>query len=131
LCSQFYKQLMLGVQQDPIAGQYEHDIFPLELDGEDMSVPLQLHAIAWWDEHHKKCVLGPVCKRETRIWQDEAGVPTKQEDGGCCQIRRGRLPPSLSKRLEVALVWQCGVMTKDTKGSKRLLSITLVVQSLV
>jgi hypothetical protein len=82
LCSQFYKQLMLGVQQDPIAGQYEHDISLLELDGEEMTVPLQLHAIAWWDEHHKKCILGPVCKRETRIWQDDAGAPTKQEDGG-------------------------------------------------
>ena len=47
-----------------------------------MTVPLELHAIVWWDEHHKKCILGPVCKRETRIWQDAAGVPTKPEDGG-------------------------------------------------
>ena len=33
LCTQFYKQLMLGFRQDPIADQYEHDILPLELEG--------------------------------------------------------------------------------------------------
>lgn len=82
LCTQLYKQLMLGVLRDPIADQYGHNILPLELEGEAINVPLQLHAIAWWDEHHKKCILGPMCKRETRIWQDANGAPCKPEDGG-------------------------------------------------
>jgi hypothetical protein len=101
---------MLGVLQDPIANQYAHDILPLKLEGEAINVPLQLHAIAWWDEHHKKCILGPMCKRETRIWQDADGVPCKFEDGGLCQIRRERHLQSLCKKQEVALAWQCDEM---------------------
>jgi hypothetical protein len=78
LCTQFCKQLMLGVRQDPLSDQYEHDIFPLtELEGEEITGPLQLNAIAWWDEHHKKCILGHVCKRETRIWKDTARLNRK------------------------------------------------------
>jgi hypothetical protein len=82
LCTQFYKQLLLGVRQDPFSDQYGHDILPMELEGEAVDIPINLHAIAWWDEHHKKCILGPMCKRETRIYQDDNGVPTKPEVGG-------------------------------------------------
>jgi hypothetical protein len=115
LCTQFCKQLMLGVRQDPLSDQYEHDIFPLtELEGEEITGPLQLNAIAWWDEHHKKCILGHVCKRETRIWKDTARLNRKM-GGGCYRIRSGNLLLSLCKRLEVALVWQCYEMLKDMK----------------
>ena len=82
LCTQFYKQLLLGLLNDPLADQYKHDILSLELKGEDMTISLNLHEIFWWDEHHKKCILGPMSKHETRIWQNDEGVPTKSEDGG-------------------------------------------------
>ena len=35
--------------------------------------PLYLHAIAWWDEHHKKIMCGHTSKNEVRIRRDSKG----------------------------------------------------------
>jgi hypothetical protein len=93
---------MLGVQQDPIAGRYEHDISPwswMEERCQFLCSSTQLlggmsttRNVYWGlcasvkPEYGKMMMvrllnkkmggglLGPVCKRETRIWQDDAGA---------------------------------------------------------
>jgi hypothetical protein len=44
--------------------------------------PLYLDGIAWWDEHHKKVILGHTSVNETRIYRNDAGIPTLPSDGG-------------------------------------------------
>ena len=44
--------------------------------------PISLHAIAWWDEHHKKTILGHTSKHEYRICRNDKGQPALPADGG-------------------------------------------------
>ena len=43
---------------------------------------LHLHAIVWWDEHHKKVILGHTSKHEYRVRRDGAGKPASAAAGG-------------------------------------------------
>ena len=53
--------------------------------------PLHLEAVAWWDEHHKKTLLGHVKKQEARVSRDPVTnvVCTPVEKGGT-----GVFPPT-------------------------------------
>ena len=44
--------------------------------------PIQMHGIAFWDEHHKKIVLGNSSMVERRVYHDGKGNPCSEEDGG-------------------------------------------------
>jgi hypothetical protein len=44
--------------------------------------PLHLHAIAWWDEHHKKVILGHTSKLEARVYRNADGKAAVPADGG-------------------------------------------------
>lgn len=44
--------------------------------------PIYLHAIAWWDEHHKKTILGFTSRTEYRIYRDPAGNAATASTGG-------------------------------------------------
>ncbi len=44
--------------------------------------PIYVHGIAFWDEHHKKCILGNTSTIERRVYHDEDGNPCSLEDGG-------------------------------------------------
>lgn len=54
--------------------------------------PLYLHAIAWWDEHHKKVMLGFTSDLEARVYRDSSGKASLADDGGV-------LPPEKPKTL--------------------------------
>ena len=43
---------------------------------------LHLHAIVWWDEHHKKVILGHTSVHEYRVRRDSAGKPAPAAAGG-------------------------------------------------
>ena len=43
--------------------------------------PMYIDGIVWWDEHHRKVILGHMAKTENRIAMVD-GVPTSPQDGG-------------------------------------------------
>ena len=43
---------------------------------------LHLHALVFWDEKHKKQVLGPKKRYQYRIYRNKEGIPTLKKDGG-------------------------------------------------
>lgn len=43
---------------------------------------LNIEAIVWWDEKHKKCILGCCTKDEWRVCRNEAGEICDEEHGG-------------------------------------------------
>jgi hypothetical protein len=53
--------------------------------------PLYLHAIAWWDEHHKKVILGHSSKLEARVYRNAEGKAASPEDGGVLPAERPRI----------------------------------------
>ena len=57
-------------------------------DGDSLPPPLRLHGIVFQDVHHNKCVLGGLGKFETRVYQNDQGVPTHPPDGGMLPQRR-------------------------------------------
>jgi hypothetical protein len=75
--------------------------------------PLYLHAIAWWDEHHKKVILGHTSKNEARIYRDKDGKAAIPTDGG-------ELPPEhptvSAKYLSEARMLFGVAMVKDADG---------------
>ena len=44
--------------------------------------PIYLHAIVFWDEKHKKQVLGPMSNYQYRIYRNEDGMPISKAEGG-------------------------------------------------
>jgi len=69
-CDQWLAQFRLGHTVPP--GAAYPGPFP----------PYHVHAIAWWDEHHKKIRLGHASKWECRLRFDEDGNLAREEDGG-------------------------------------------------
>ena len=70
-CEQFLDMLELGKLPRDCPKVTESDI-----------PPLRLHGVVFWDEHHKKCVIGGYGKYETRVYVDEEGAPTHPNEGG-------------------------------------------------
>ena len=76
-CKQYLEQLAYGDLVEsgtpPIQPRFSH---------------LQLHGIVWWDEHHKKCILGKSSARENLICRDENGEISTPEKGGVFKERQ-------------------------------------------
>jgi hypothetical protein len=76
-CQQYLEQLVCGDLLDsgalPIQPRFSH---------------LQLHGIVWWDEHHKKCILGKSSARENLVCRDENGEISTPEKGGIFKDRQ-------------------------------------------
>jgi hypothetical protein len=72
--TQWLKQLELGAEEyhDPL----DPRIAQMELK------PIWPHAIVYWDEHHRKTILGHVSKIESRVAVDGNGKPTHPDKGG-------------------------------------------------
>ena len=102
-CEQFLFQLSLGeippeeLQRREIASPPYRDSLP---------PPLRLHGIVFWDEHHKKCVLGGLGKFETRVYQNDEGVPTHPRDGGMLPQRRLTVTTKFALEVRDALEYQ-------------------------
>ena len=84
-CEQFLFQLSLG--EIPPEELQRREIATLP-DGDSLPPPLRIHGIVFWDEHHKKCVLGGLGKFKTRVYQKDQGVPTHPREGGMLPQRR-------------------------------------------
>ena len=63
--------------------------------------------IAWWDEHHKECILGPSAKIETLVCVDGNGVPTTPDDGGLFPQKKTERQQSILQKQEDALALLC------------------------
>ena len=72
-CEQIYRQLSLTAPETTPHG---------------VLMPLVLHAIVWWDEHHKKIRLGHSSKWECLVARDQLGNVCSPEDGGTFPERR-------------------------------------------
>jgi hypothetical protein len=72
--------------------------------------PLFLHAIAWWDEHHKKGILGHTSKLEARVYRNAVGKAAVPADGGklpeCKPNTNVKYPPEARMLFGVAMVKQ-------------------------
>lgn len=53
---------------------------------------IYLDGIAWWDEHHKKIILGHTSVNEFRIYRNDAGVAALPSEGG----KLAKLSPQVS-----------------------------------
>lgn len=75
----FAKQLL---EQVELGGESKEPLDPSET-GTAKFPPLYLHAIAWWDEHHRKIILGHTSEREARIYRHPTtGKVALPSDGG-------------------------------------------------
>ena len=52
------------------------------LEGKENLSPIYLHALDFWDEKHKKQVLGRMSKYQFRVYRNELGKPTAKAEGG-------------------------------------------------
>ena len=70
--------------------------------------PLYPHAIAWWDEHHKKVIIGHSSKLEVRVYRNAEGKATPPEEGGVLPPEHMRVavkyPPEARLLFGVAMV---------------------------
>jgi hypothetical protein len=74
-CTQFKKQIELGLL--PATSE---EVVQSIADG---LPPIHVNAIAWWDENHKKVVLGHTAKFENRVARNRFdGTPTPVQFGG-------------------------------------------------
>ena len=74
LCQQLLDQLSLGLNEDQLCavGVRNNADLADTIDASSLLLPaIKLHAIVWWDEHHKECILGPTSKYEVRTSVDE------------------------------------------------------------
>jgi len=76
--------------------------------------PMHLDGIVWWDEHHRKVILGHVSKYENRVAVDAHGVPTAVSDGG---VLPKKMPNTVTKYAKEAR-GLFGVAVVDGIGSK-------------
>lgn len=101
-CKQFKIQLHLVLPVPPALDE-----------GPDALHPLVLHAIVWWDEHHKKVRLGHASKFECLVSRDDAGKVCSPEDGGKFPERK---PTTTAKYLDEARGSFGAAMRKKADG---------------
>ena len=59
------------------------------LEGKEGLSPIYLHALVFWDEKHKKQVLGPMSKYQYRVYRKD-GKPCPEAEGGILSAKQCR-----------------------------------------